>query len=710
MRSFRVAWKIVRDLGPKWVLQRLSFAAQMRSGIVKRRLPVGDWDFIASEGRSTPEHPKTQAIKKRFFFNSGQLPTPRSQQLVCEQADRVLSGELPLFSNQWQRIGFPPEWHFNSLDGTRVPDRDHWSQINIGKIHDVKFVWEPSRFSVAYVLARAYAASGDERYPDAFWRLIADWADKNPPNRGVNWASGQEVALRVMAWCFALYAFGNSSCSTPERTSKLLRMIEVHGVRIAGYIGYALSQRNNHGISEAVGLFTIGMLFPELRRASEWKKLGKKLIESQVREQVYEDGSYIQHSFNYQRVLIDLLVWSFALGEINGERFSEENYEIFDRAVQFLLRFCDPQTGRVPNYGSNDGSLVLPLSSCDFLDYRPSLQAAHYLLHHEFCFEKGDWCEQCDWLFGTQSVRGNENRPPPRTELHQSESSSGYLKLVARESSAMLRATHYVDRPSQADQLHFDLWWRGENITCDPGTYLYNALPPWRNALGATAVHNTVTVGDRDEMTRAGRFLWIDWAQANWRECELRDSCRAIEAWHGGYKNLGATHRRSVSWIADQDYWVVVDDVYGDFHGRVRLHWLFANYPHEWMPDELTLLLQTPSGAFQCCIHAEESNTGTLVIGADVQSQTDSEIRGWRSLYYGQKEPAVSLAVEREGAIAVRFVTVLAPSTVRVSKISNTNVELTMDTETYFMSLRPTGSEQIFSDVRRVVAPAVVTS
>ena len=686
----------------------------MRSGIFRRRLPVGEWDFLVSEGRSSQEHPKTRAIKKRFFFNSDQLPTPRSQQLVCEQADRVLSGEWPFFSKQWQRIGFPPDWHFNPLDGTRVPDRGHWSKINIDKIHDVKFVWEPSRFSVAYLLARAYAASGDQRYPDAFWKLIADWADKNPPHRGVNWASGQEVTLRVMAWCFALHAFGNSSSSTLARISQLLGMIEIHGVRIAGFISYALSQSNNHGIAEAVGLFTIGILFPEFGRADEWKRLGKKLIESQIRKQVYDDGSYIQHSFNYQRVLIDHLVWSFRLGEVNGEPFSKEGYAILGSALRFMLRFCDLNTGGMPNYGSNDGSLVLPLSSCDFLDYRPALQAAHYLVHRGPCFQKGEWDEQTEWLIGTEFLHMDRKIRQWRTEFQKNQSHSGYLKLTARESSAMLRAARYAARPSQADQLHLDLWWRGQNIACDPGTYLYNARPPWTNALKGTAVHNTVTVGNHDQMTRVERFLWVDWAQAEWREYELKDSLRVIEAWHDGYERLGAMHRRSLLCIAGEDCWVVVDDVYGDFRGRVRLHWLFANYPHKWMPDELSLTLQTLSGVFQCCVHTAQPRTATLIIGGhstnnSSESDCDSEIRGWRSVYYGQKEPALSFAIETAGSLPVRFVTVLAPSAIRLMKIDENVLELGLNREKYRVSLRRVGSEQIFSEVRRSTAPALVS-
>ncbi|PYY13786.1 MAG: hypothetical protein DMG61_12345, partial [Acidobacteria bacterium] len=552
MPSLSTAWKILRDLGLSWVRKRLSLAAQIRFGIVKRRLPLQNWGFDSPywRGSRPGENSTTQVLKNRFFFDA--LPVLPGA-TICEQADRVLSGEWQLFSNQWLPLGFPPDWHLNALDGTRIAIDRHWSEIDLKAIHDVKFVWEINRFSVTYLLARAYAASGNECYPQAFWELVEDWADKNSPNRGVNWTSGQEVALRAIAWCFGLRTFLKASSSTPKRISRLLHMIDVHGTRIAGFIDYAIVQKNNHGVSEAVGLFTIGTVFPELELADKWLGLGRALIESQTRDQVYEDGSYIQHSFNYQRVFIDCLVWAFRLGEVNERPFSKESYAILERATQFMLRFCDPATGRMPNYGSNDGSLVLPLSSCDFLDYRPSLQAAHYVVHREFCFEKGEWNEQCEWLFGVESTqRGNNRGPHSRVEIQRNPSTSGYLKLAAHESNVMLRAGRYVDRPSQADQLHLDLWWRGENIACDAGTYLYNAPRPWTNALAASAAHNTITVSDRDQMTRAGRFLWVDWAQADWMEYEVGDSCRVIEAWHDGYEKVGAKHRRSVACIPEE--------------------------------------------------------------------------------------------------------------------------------------------------------------
>lgn len=75
---------------------------------------------------------------------------------------------------------------------------------------------------VCVLLVRAYAGTQDDRYAEVFWAALEDWARHNPPNTGVNWASGQEAAFRVMAWCFCLFAFLDSPSSTADRVYRLL--------------------------------------------------------------------------------------------------------------------------------------------------------------------------------------------------------------------------------------------------------------------------------------------------------------------------------------------------------------------------------------------------------------------------------------------------------------------------------------------------------
>ena len=758
MFSLSTAWKIARDLGPLWVLKRIGFELQMRLGILKRRLPVSSWDFASRDWlradalASADDFKQSLRRQSKFFFDPSSLPKPTEPAGVCSHADRVLSGEWPFFSHTWRESRFPPDWHLNPLDGKRADDQRHWSarlgyrgQVTGDRepqpphvASDVKFVWETSRFAVVYTLVRAYAGAKDDRYAEAFWMLVEDWADKNPPNRGVNWASGQEVAVRVMAWYFGLYGFLESPATSAPRVFKLVRMIEKHGERIAGFIEYALSQRNNHGISEAVGLFTIGVLSPQLRRAVEWVERGRDLIVSQLREQVYEDGSYVQHSFNYERVLLDNLLWAFRLGELNGSRFPDESYHAIAKAIAFMLRFCDPQTGRMPNYGANDGSLVLPLSACDYTDYRPSLQAAHYVVHREHCFDSGPWNELTEWLFAGELSKAESGVPETERDfasqerlapaakallkedrlrarinpcpslkqkaflqdLQEAGADSGYLKLTGRESYALLRAARYRDRPSQADQLHLDLWWRGENIACDAGTYLYNGAEPWANVLAGTGVHNTVTVAGRDQMTRAGRFLWVDWAQAESVNYRV-GTANAVEAWHYGYSRIGVQHRRSVFYSDEQDFWIVVDDVLGKSVLEARLHWLFSDFPYQWINGRLRMAM--PKAAFDCFVYSSVPSATTLVRGAEPisgerekVSEYELQIRGWRSLYYGEKQPALSLAVTTQSALPVRFITVLSPAEVQTVAIDQKQVILASKEGQAIVSLNAVGTKPVF--------------
>lgn len=707
MLSLATAWKVARDMGYAWILQRAKFAAQAQLGILERRLPVSDWgfdsgDWLAPQAPHDPEQFKQSLAERRDRFLSFlSPPSLLDGHNVCSQADRVLRGEWPFFSHCWKQVGFPPDWHFNALDQTRTEEHVHWSRIDVNAIHDVKFVWEPNRFAVSFLLVRAYGVQRDERYVEAFWSLVEDWAARNPPNRGANWASGQEAAIRVMAWCFGLYAFLSSPASTPERVFTLARMIAKHGERIAGFIDYALSQRNNHGLSEAVGLFTIGVLFPQFGRAQEWMDIGRELIIRQLGEQIYEDGSYIQHSFNYQRLMLDVILWAFRLGELNDFRFPPECYEQIEKSTQFMLRFCDPETGKMPNYGGNDGSLVLPLTSCNYSDFRPTIQAAYYLTHKQLCFGSGRWNEMTERLFGSEASAAatthSENQPGEQSE---------YMKLESRAGCCMLRAARYRDRPAQADQLHIDLWWRGENIACDAGTFLYNGREPWTNVLARTTVHNTVTIDGRDQMTRASRFLWVDWAQAESKSYSLENVGIAVEASHNGYRRMGVVHRRSVLCVADMDACVVVDDLLGKGSRRARLHWLLPDYSFTSQSDQSVLTLQTPAEAFRCHFFSAQQasrsvvRAGELIEGVSHDANTELAIRGWRSLYYGNKEPALSFAIETNGKLPVRFVSVLAPTSTSIERLNDSEVRLCSEEKLVHVVFRPPEENTRVFDIR----------
>jgi asparagine synthase (glutamine-hydrolysing) len=634
---------------------------------MQRRLPLEGWDRRPLADWLRPGIPgdPVQYVKWRqkgagkFFFD--ELPQPDllssvSQRQAISQADAVLSGRWVYFGRLSVDAGFPPNWFRNPLTGESVPADRHWADIPDFAFGDIKLIWEASRFSPVYALARAYAMTHNERYAEAFWTLVEDWAAHNPPQLGPNWKCGQEASFRMMAWCFGLYAFSISSYTTPERVVALSTMIAVTAARIEAYIGYALSLNNNHGLSEAMGLFTAGTLFPEFQRAEYWRSRGKKLLERQAVSQIYADGAYIQHSTNYQRLMLHNFLWTLRLAELNDSPFSRDMYMQLLRSAEFLDSITDAHSGRVPNYGNNDGALVLPLTDCDYGDFRPTLQAMCYLGARQRRYGAGLWDEALVWLFGKQSLNGPVLFRATQQPLT---SSSGYSVLRGSESWAMIRCAAYRDRPAHADQLHLDLWWRGLNIALDSGTFAYNAAPPWDGAFLGTAAHNSVMVDGEDQMRRFSRFLWTEWATGSNVQHTRDRGCEFWSGEHDGYRRLGVSHRRTIE--RRGDVWNITDDILGDGRHRVRLHWLLPDFPAAVDHAGDTVQLKSPKGVVhiraKCATHANFTlvRAGTRIAGS--VSDPDHLVRGWVSPTYASKQPALSLALEAHGMLPITFET-----------------------------------------------------
>lgn len=663
-------WQLWQHFGAAWVGYRVKYALALRSGLIRRQLPATSWvaqpldRFLIDARLGEPAHylAYRQQEAPPFFFSTGDQSHFRTLFSQWDQdkpgpeaeADALLAGTFRYFDHATATLGFPPAWNRNPFTSHTTPTEPHWSQLPDFDYGDIKVIWEPSRFGAVYTLVRAYWRSGDERYAEGFWCLVEDWQQHNPPQQGANWKCGQETSLRVAAWCFGLYGFLNSPASTAPRVSALAQMIALSGVRIEANISYALSQRNNHAITEAMGLWTIGILFPEFKRAAAWRDKGYRLLASLASELIYEDGSFVQHSVNYHRLMLDAYLWALRLGELHGQPFSAPVQERVNLARSWLYQLQDEQTGQLPYYGQNDGALFLPLNGCDYQDFRPVLQATHYLFHGNRCYAPGPWDESLLWFFGAAALEAPQ-KCPPRTDMQAQV--GGYYTIRDPEGFAFIRCATFQDRPGQADMLHVDLWWRGQNIALDAGTYSYNAPAPWNNPLAHTAYHNTAGVAGYDQMNRAGKFLWLPWLHSRVRfHCT---SGKGLTYWEGsqdGYERLAApvTCERAIVHLG-RGTWVVIDRLMSQTPHPYRLHWLCPDVDHEWVREQSSLRLKTDAGDYYL-------QTGSSGLGAEpslVRADPESP-RGWRAPYYHYREPALSLEL-KVVAPSTTFYTLFSP-------------------------------------------------
>lgn len=641
MPSFSVIMKALIQLGPHPLALNALYRFGLRAGHFQRM----DERYLKNK-QPLPAH--------YFLFTlpgREQLETVLGQnglQILFDEADEIVNGKFRMFGGEPVDIKLTGDW-----------PQVHWSLFEIGKAKfegDIKFIWEPARFGWAFTLGRAYSMTQNEKYAEAFWKYFEIFDVSNPPYLGLHWMNGQEVALRMLAFVWAAQVFETATASSAERRGRLIQSIHAHAARIPPTLIYARSQNNNHLVTEAAALYTAGLFFDN----RIWRALGWRWLNWSFQHQISGYGEYIQHSTNYQRVMMQAALWIHA---VKKDDWPHATVQALTRAAHWLFSMIDPASGRTPNLGANDGALILPLSSTPFNDFRPTVQAAARAFLR-MGLPAGVWNEFSLWL----GLRASD----------QTFESDAYLSdhLRGKNSWAYLRASRFKSRLSHMDQLHLDLWWHGLNVAQDAGTYSYSAAPPWDNPLVSTRVHNTVTVDGRGQMTRSGKFLMLDWADA-YSKSEIPTDENVIgqaSAYHRAYRNPDVLHERRVSVNRDEK-WTVLDRFvfetitkkYNPFHAGephlFRIQWLLPDWEWEVAPtpvDEIDAIgydlhLLSPHGRvivrlwldyFFAATFEDKFKIGLARTGESLWGNADVQpIDGWVSPTYGTKIPALSFSM-----------------------------------------------------------------
>jgi hypothetical protein len=560
------------------------------------------------------------------------------EQLISE-ADQIRNGIVTIFGTCQV-----------SLDLKSGASKRHWTELEKnppGK--DIKFIWEPARFGWAITLARAYAHSGNDVYAQDFWVKTLTFLEAHPPNLGRQWQSAQEVAIRLMVFVFCDRVFANAPSSTPERRRRLWGAIAEHATRIPPTMVYARAQNNNHLLSEAGGLYTAGIYLASHPQAKKWRKLGWQWINWALQNQISEFGTYVQHSTNYHRLMLQLALYADHLRRLVKETWPPETLKRLQAATNWLWALTDPESGLIPNLGANDSAYIFPLTQYPLEDYRPVVDAAGKAFLGMDIYQQSELSEMADW-FEIDPALPTDQMQPHAPDM---------LRVSKKEGKGFLHTAYYTDRPSHADQLHVDLWWQGTNVAMDPGTYQYNGTPPWDNALVTARVHNTITMDGQDQMTQAGRFLWLDWAQSEIIAHESDDlgGLVRVTAEHDGFRKLGARHQRTLKSI--ESGWDVEDIVLpigkpdGKIH-QAQLTWLLPDW--KWELEACNQVRVTGQG-FSFTLQIDGVLKLNLFRGGE---RLLGEIEphptwGWVSPAYGDKAPALMVKAEKTGTLPIRM-------------------------------------------------------
>lgn len=560
--------------------------------------------------KSESVEPPFISFEKNHIIKLPERNTLDNHILLFGHINNPINNDLPNWlkdpiSNNLISNELLPWWKINEFDSVNI---------------DIKCIWEQSRMDWLIPFSQRIR-KGDESVVAKLNLWVSDWLKNNPPYFGPNWKCGQEASIRVINIACSHLILGNKYTN-----NNLVKLIEMHLKRISVTIKYAIAQNNNHGTSEAAALF-IGGSWLELygiNRSQNWKRDGRKYLEERVEKLIENDGSFSQYSLNYHRMMLDTFslveIWRKKFGQ---EDFSENFYKKISKASDWLYEFICPHHGDGPNIGANDGSKLLNLTNSAYRDFRPSVHLAKSLFQNQIAYKNHkESSEHLLWL----GVKEGSNKIPRNIKYDYDE--GGYKILKNDQARLFFRFPNYKFRPSQCDALHIDLWLGESNILCDAGTYSYNAEESLLDYFSGSKGHNNVEFDNRNQMPKISRFLYGSWLKSIDVSKVLNNNGN-LECKAGYIDCKNNKHLRKIEFSKDK--LIVKDDLNG-FKEKAVIRWRLNN--DEWTMNDSESFINVTNGNISLIVTGNEKNIkGRL-------------IKGWKSLYYLDKEEINVLEVE----------------------------------------------------------------
>jgi uncharacterized heparinase superfamily protein len=412
--------------------------------------------------------------------------------------------------------------------------------------------WEPSgaphlvRYNLHYF--DDLTAAGHSQRLDWHRDLMHRWVVDNRPGRGTGWEP-YPTSLRIVNWVkWALSRIGvgerlreHEICQPTALEEELRASLATQAQALSEQLEYHLLA--NHLWANAKALIFAGV-FLEGPQADQWLRVGSRIMDAQVREQILPDGGHFERSPLYHSLMLeDLLdLWNLANAypDVRELGWVSSLPPTILAMRRWLLMMCHPDE-QISFF--NDAALGIAPSP-------RSLEVYAY----------------CLGFSATPSFGPGVHALPD----------SGYIRLELNDWVVLIDVAEvgpaYQPGHAHADTLSFEASWRGHRLLVNSGTSCYG-ISPERHRQRSTAAHNTVVVDQQNSSDVWSGFRVGRRALPQGLRVVEKDGLLTVLCAHDGYRRLPGrvTHERT--WRLGPKGLEVSDRLQGSFHeAEARFH------------------------------------------------------------------------------------------------------------------------------------------
>lgn len=463
---------------------------------------------------------------------------------ACNTAIHLLSGaDYEQYKKRWS-AGFQTE---KEWPDTFSYDLEYKQKDEIG---DARTNWELNRHFQFALLAKDYAATGDEKYLNELRDLFADWNEKNPFLHGISWTSVMEIAIRCVNW---VYAYGFLAGTKAPET--LLKALQTGILNMTDYIASHYSRyssANNHLIVEACAIGHSGILFHH----QPWIDLAVNILTRELPLQNEPDGVNKEQSLHYQSFYMEAMGLMLRLLKKNGLAVPNLWGDMLDKMGRYVAD-CMGDYGEIVVFGDDDEGKILDLAGVSGPGaaydhtghYRYVLGMLSLLLDRQYTDLKSLDCETLRWLFTEEEWARAAKKERYVSPQYCCYRQGGNTILRSADRKVLIGVDHAalafgsICAHGHADALSFQVFFEGKPLLIDPGTCIYHCDLKSRNAFRETRNHNTVCVGGKNQSEMLGAFLWGAKARAVLEDYREKDGGVCLVMTQDGYQPV--IHKRT---------------------------------------------------------------------------------------------------------------------------------------------------------------------